>query len=60
ARQARCHKSKGRALRLPREMRGTGCMLSSAIAASIALGMSLEEGVRRAKQFVFDALAGSE
>ncbi|MGX9181957.1 hydroxymethylpyrimidine/phosphomethylpyrimidine kinase [Mesorhizobium sp. BHbdii] len=45
--------------RLPREMRGTGCMLSSAIAASLALGVSLEESVRSAKQHVFDALARS-
>lgn len=46
------------ARRLPREMRGAGCMLSSAIAASLALGASLEEGVRAAKQHVFEALAG--
>ncbi|RWF83219.1 hydroxymethylpyrimidine/phosphomethylpyrimidine kinase, partial [Mesorhizobium sp.] len=58
--QPQCPPLRFMAPRLPREMRGTGCMLSSAIAASIALGMSLEEGVRRAKQFVFDALAGSE
>ncbi|RWE11509.1 MAG: hydroxymethylpyrimidine/phosphomethylpyrimidine kinase [Mesorhizobium sp.] len=45
------------AARLLREMRGTGCMLSSAIAASLALGMPLEEGVRNAKRHVFDALA---
>ncbi|WP_454509209.1 hydroxymethylpyrimidine/phosphomethylpyrimidine kinase [Mesorhizobium sp. Arg314] len=44
--------------RLPGEMRGTGCMLSSAIAASLALGGSLEESVRAAKHFVFNALAG--
>lgn len=36
--------------RLPRKMRGTGCMLSSAIAASLALGVSLEESVRNAKK----------
>ncbi len=46
------------ATRLPGDMRGTGCMLSSAIAASLALGASLEESVRRAKRYVFDALAG--
>ncbi|RWJ39764.1 MAG: hydroxymethylpyrimidine/phosphomethylpyrimidine kinase [Mesorhizobium sp.] len=46
--------------RLPREMRGTGCMLSSAIAVSLALGASLEQSVRRARQYVFDALAGSK
>lgn len=44
--------------RLAREMRGTGCMLSSAIAASLALGASLEESVRSAKQHVFEALGG--
>ncbi|WP_363224683.1 hydroxymethylpyrimidine/phosphomethylpyrimidine kinase [Mesorhizobium sp.] len=44
--------------RLPGEMRGTGCMLSSAIAASLALGASLEESVRAAKQYIFDAFAG--
>lgn len=48
------------AARLAREMRGTGCVLSSAIAASIALGISLEESVQAAKQHVFDALAAPE
>jgi hydroxymethylpyrimidine/phosphomethylpyrimidine kinase len=33
-------------------MRGTGCMLSSAIAACLASGMSLEESVEAAKRFV--------
>lgn len=46
--------------RLPRGMRGTGCMLSSAVAASLALGGSLEASVSRAKQHVFDALAGAQ
>ncbi|TIO73392.1 hydroxymethylpyrimidine/phosphomethylpyrimidine kinase [Mesorhizobium sp.] len=46
--------------RLLREMRGTGCMLSSAVAASLALGASLEASVSRAKQYVFDALAASK
>ncbi|TJW70239.1 MAG: hydroxymethylpyrimidine/phosphomethylpyrimidine kinase, partial [Mesorhizobium sp.] len=45
--------------RLGQGMRGTGCMLSSAIAASLALGISLEESVGAGKQFVFDALARS-
>ncbi|RUW73222.1 MAG: hydroxymethylpyrimidine/phosphomethylpyrimidine kinase [Mesorhizobium sp.] len=45
--------------RLGQGMRGTGCMLSSAIAASLALGISLEESVCAGKQFVFDALARS-
>jgi len=43
--------------RLHHGMRGTGCMLSSAIAASLALGASLEDSVRSAKQYVFDAIA---
>lgn len=43
--------------RLHRGMRGTGCMLSSAIAASVALGTSLQDSVGKAKQFVFDILA---
>ncbi|KAA3445862.1 hydroxymethylpyrimidine/phosphomethylpyrimidine kinase [Mesorhizobium sp. SARCC-RB16n] len=46
--------------RLSGEMRGTGCMLSSAIAASLALGASLEESVRAAKRHVFKAIAGSK
>ena len=43
--------------RLRGAMRGTGCMLSSAIAASLARGESLETCVRRAKQHVFESLA---
>jgi hydroxymethylpyrimidine kinase/phosphomethylpyrimidine kinase len=35
-------------------VRGTGCMLSSAIAASLSQGISLKESVRRAKEFVAD------
>lgn len=46
-----------KAARLQRGMRGTGCMLSSAIAASLALGISLEDSVRRAKRYVFDIIA---
>ncbi|RWE22357.1 MAG: hydroxymethylpyrimidine/phosphomethylpyrimidine kinase [Mesorhizobium sp.] len=45
--------------RLGHGMRGTGCMLSSAIAASLALKVSLEESVGAGKQLVFDALARS-
>jgi len=37
-------------------VRGTGCMLSSAIAACLAQRMPLEESVRAAKQFVADAI----
>lgn len=43
--------------RLDRRMRGTGCMLSSAIAAFLALGASPEDSVRNAKQYVFDIIA---
>lgn len=42
--------------RLEASMRGTGCILASAIAAQTALGKTLEEAVRRAKRHVFDAL----
>jgi hydroxymethylpyrimidine kinase/phosphomethylpyrimidine kinase len=37
-------------------VRGTGCMLSSAIAALLAQGIELEEAVRRAKGFVADTI----
>lgn len=36
---------------------GTGCTLSSAIAANLAKGFSLEESVRRAKEYISGALA---
>lgn len=36
---------------------GTGCTLSSAIASNLALGMTLSDSVKRAKDFVSDALA---
>jgi len=36
--------------------RGTGCMLSSAIAACLAQGIELTESVRLAKEFVADAI----
>lgn len=42
--------------RVNAEMRGTGCMLASAIAANIALGNSLEESLRRSKTYVLDHL----
>ena len=35
---------------------GTGCTLSSAIAANLALGLSLPEAVERAKQYVHGAI----
>ncbi|RWH67354.1 hydroxymethylpyrimidine/phosphomethylpyrimidine kinase [Mesorhizobium sp.] len=43
--------------RLQHGVRGTGCMLSSAIAASLALSISLEDSVRRAKRYVFEIIA---
>ena len=36
---------------------GTGCTLSSAIAANLAKGYSLADSVRRAKDYIFGALA---
>ena len=36
---------------------GTGCTLSSAIASNLAKGFSLEESVRRAKEYISGALA---
>ena len=39
------------------EVRGTGCMLSAAIAACLGKGLSLEDSVREAKGFVADAIA---
>jgi hydroxymethylpyrimidine/phosphomethylpyrimidine kinase len=40
-------------------VRGTGCMLSSAIAASLANGSDLEEAVAAAKAFVADRIRSS-
>ena len=37
-------------------VRGTGCMLSAAIAASLAVDMSLQESVSAAKRFVADVI----
>lgn len=42
--------------RLAGSMRGTGCMLASAIAAHLAKAKSLEDSVRGAKQRVFEKL----
>lgn len=42
--------------RLKASMRGTGCMLASAIAAHLANASPLEEGVRKGKRFVFERL----
>ena len=41
-------------------LRGTGCMLSSAIAACLANGMALKESVGAAKRYVTASLAKSE
>lgn len=38
---------------------GTGCTYSAAIAAGCARGLALEQAVRRAKQFISDAIAAS-
>jgi hydroxymethylpyrimidine/phosphomethylpyrimidine kinase len=38
---------------------GTGCTLSSAIAAELACGLPLEEAARRAKRFVAEGLSGA-
>ncbi|MER8458362.1 hydroxymethylpyrimidine/phosphomethylpyrimidine kinase [Mesorhizobium sp. M1300] len=42
--------------RLATSMRGTGCMLASAIAAYMANASSLEDSVRKGKLFVFEKL----
>jgi hydroxymethylpyrimidine/phosphomethylpyrimidine kinase len=39
-----------------RHTHGTGCTLSSAIAAFLARGFSLEDAARSAKQYVFEAI----
>jgi hydroxymethylpyrimidine/phosphomethylpyrimidine kinase len=46
---------KGRRIDNP-NTHGTGCTLSSAIAANLAYGLSLEEAVRRAKDYMSGAL----
>lgn len=44
-----------------RNTHGTGCTLSSAIAAGLAKGLSIPEAVGQAKQYLFEALvAGSQ
>jgi hydroxymethylpyrimidine/phosphomethylpyrimidine kinase len=56
----------GRCLRLaaPRvatkNTHGTGCTLSSAIAAGLAKGLSLDEAARRAKKYVSAAIAAAD
>ncbi len=39
-----------------RNTHGTGCTLAAAVTAGLALGMTLEDAVRRAKDFVWGAL----
>ena len=39
-----------------RHTHGTGCTLASAVAANMALGVSLDEAVITAREFVFDAI----
>jgi hydroxymethylpyrimidine/phosphomethylpyrimidine kinase len=58
--QPNCSAVRFEAPRLAKGMRGTGCMLSSAIAASLALGASLEDSARSAKHYVFDIIAGPQ
>jgi len=45
--------------RLAGAMRGTGCMLSSACAAGLAAGLTLERAVRDAKEYVFRRIAAN-
>ncbi|WP_095199784.1 hydroxymethylpyrimidine/phosphomethylpyrimidine kinase [Mesorhizobium carmichaelinearum] len=45
--------------RLAASMRGTGCMLASAIAAHLAKANPLEDSVREGKRLVFEKLLGS-
>lgn len=42
-----------------RDSRGTGCVLSTAIACHLAQGLGLQDAVRRSKEFVTEALRGS-
>ena len=39
-----------------RNLHGTGCSFSSAIAANLALGKSLEESIEVSKKFIYDAI----
>jgi hydroxymethylpyrimidine/phosphomethylpyrimidine kinase len=42
-----------------RTLRGTGCILSSAIAAGLAKGLGLHDAIRVAKAHVTEALAAA-
>ncbi len=41
---------------IDRHLHGTGCTLASAIATGLAQGMGLEDAVRRARAYVFEAI----
>jgi hydroxymethylpyrimidine/phosphomethylpyrimidine kinase len=45
---------------LTQNTHGTGCTLSSAIAAGLANGLALAEAVRAAKAYVTDALVAGQ
>jgi hydroxymethylpyrimidine/phosphomethylpyrimidine kinase len=51
-----CHWLEGKRINNP-NTHGTGCTLSSAIAANLAKGLSLTDSVIRAKEFVTEALS---
>lgn len=55
-REKECKWFTGRRIHNPNS-HGTGCTLSSAIAANLAKGFGMEEGVKRAKDYVSGALA---
>ena len=46
-----------RVARSPGGNHGTGCLLSSSIACGLAVGLTLNESIRRAKERLSDALA---
>lgn len=43
-----------------KNLHGTGCTLSSAIASALALGCNIEDAVGKAKKFVSDAIRGGK
>lgn len=45
--------------RLPGSHHGSGCTLAAAVAALLALGLSMEEAVKSAQEFTHEALRGS-
>jgi len=49
-----------RGKRLGEEVHGTGCALSSAVAAGVALGLEMPEAVARAHAYLQEAIARSE